>query len=266
MSILDKLISIIHFDVSKLKELHIGNIGSNNKNITVEYHDNRTIICIDPKTVDASEKEKVIQILKIVLDDQGLILEEVAKKLLDGFALEDKSKVSQDTLDYFKGKLPGQDLEIIRVALFIKSEFQMGHSIDQLKEDIRRRYGSRGNNIVNLYTAGYFNTVIKPLYQEMYAQKDFSITLFQARYNVIVTQVTFAVFVNKRINAEGLKSEVVRKIELNKKYGIKKLNIHGIGEDNVKKIQDLLNSIKSQIQWPPQIDSEKGFITVTIFF
>jgi len=266
MNIFDKLKSIVNVDISKLKELHIGVIGNNNTSIKIEYHDNRTILGIDPNTVDSLEKDKVIQILRTVIDAKGLVIEEKSKKLLDDFKSEDKLQTNQDILSYFKGKLPGQDLEILRASLFIQSEFVKGHSIESLKKDVRNRYGTRGNNIVNLYSAGYFGTVIKPLLEEMSARKDFSITIFFARYEVIVTQVTFAVFVNRRISSTELRNEVMAKIALNKKYGIKKLNLHGIGIDNVNKIQELLTSIRQEIQWPPQIDSEKGFITVTINF
>lgn len=223
---------------------------------------NINIISLTP-TQDKQLQEAV---LEAVQKEDHLLLETQAKELLDSFSVIDKEAKNQKEISFYRGKLPSEDIEILRAAIFIKELSANGKSVRQVKEDVRLRYGQRGNNIVNLYTAGYFHTIIRPLYEEMTKQADFSHEKFLKRYNTIVMQYTFAVFVNARMTKEELKKEVEEKIVLNKKYGISRLNIHGIGNDNVAKIQELLNELKKSIHWPPDIDSERGFITVKIAF
>ena len=56
------------------------------------------------------------------------------------------------------------------------------------------------------------------------------------------------------------------KITVRKRYGISYLNIHGIGENNVGKIERVLITFKDRFTHTPDIESGRGFITVTLYF
>jgi len=261
-----KNIDLKAIDISSLK--HINILFSGNKHITYQVHDNRKFITIHiPESTDTN-KLKVLQqaIKKEVLDQGSILLEEKAEHILIDFLQIDSQKENKNFLEFFKGKIPSADLEILRASIYVDSVYRRGQSVSELKLDIIKKYGERGKNIVNLYTAGYFETIIKPLYQEMIMLPDFSPEKFIERYNTIVMQFPFAVFVNNKMTQQELLQEVEKKIEINKKYGIKQLNIHGIGEDNITKIQELLLTLRKKISWPPVIDSDRKFITVQIHF
>jgi|SRR3990167_9894247 len=245
------------------EKLHI-KIASDNKSKKIEYHDNRQVIILgnlNKKELDGTKN----YLKKLVFEKKIPILEEETKKLFEDIAVEDRNPKNQEILEYFQGKLPTSDLEILRAALIIKSKYKKGEPVSHLKEDIVLQYGIRGRNIANLCTADYFETLIKPLYEETIKNK-LPFVKFAARYEIIVMQYPFAVFVSSRMTYPKLKSELQRKIIINKTYGITKINIHGIGKNNVKKIYKLLDELRSKFSQSPEIDSGKNFITATIYF
>lgn len=103
--------------------------------------------------------------------------------------------------------------------------------------DIIARFGERGKNICNLYTAGYFDSQIKPLYEEVGTS---DLLQFNQIYEQIVTESPYAVFIHAEMSVKNVGETVKQKMEISKKYGIKYLNIHGIGKDNVDKITILI--------------------------
>ncbi|MCX6704774.1 MAG: hypothetical protein NT162_00335, partial [Candidatus Woesebacteria bacterium] len=76
----------------------------------------------------------------------------------------------------------------------------------------------------------------------------------------------FAIFVNRSMSINELKSTIETKIKINKKYGIKSLNIHAIGTDNIQKIKTALVDLKGLLSEEPEIDSGRNYIIVTIWF
>lgn len=276
MDILKKLDSIFHVDLSKLKEINFDKIRLLNKNL----NDNNIVLFskVD-KSVNINiglATPKQLEELKLVIKDlvnqeDYLAIDSNSEKLLTNFSEIDSREENKQIIEFFTNKIPALDLEALRASLFIKSIYDgdADHSqISVLKGDITQRYGVRGNNISNLCTAGYFTTIIKPLYLELSKRDGFTLDQFTARYDVIITQYPFAVFVGRHNSTEDLKAEILEKIARNKKYGIRKLNVHAIGSDNIDRIQDVLGDqeVKKCLTERPDIDSGKGFMIVTIFF
>lgn len=265
MSLLDKLSSIFHFDFSRLKTVHI-HIFSDNKVEKTIIQDNRAIN-INVGSVDPQSLQKFQQaIRKAVNQEKKLLLESGAKKTLDEFQKVDSLEKNRKLLEYFKGKISPTDISMLRASFFLREVHEKGQPVGQLKLDIINRYGYRGANISNLCTERYFESLIQPLYEQMAVQKDFTLEKFQTAFEVIVTQFPFAVFISSRMTQNEVKTEVINKMEINKKYGIRKMNIHGIGASNVKKILLLLEELSSQFTTPPEIHSGGGHIAVTIWF
>lgn len=261
MSLLDKLSTIVKFDLRRLKNIHLFS-----DNQTKTYIDKRTIH-INISQLGASDNAQVQKIVRDLVEKENtLLIEDEAKKRIEDISSVEKKGDNNEVLKYFKGKVPPTDVEILRAALYIKSVYERGESVRELKWDVIQKYGERGKNIVNLCSAGYFISIIKPLYEEMSRQDGFTQDAFHSTYEKIVTQYTFAVFVNAMMTPTKLKEEVVNKIEINKKYGIKHLNIHGIGSENVSKILELLNELRNTFTQNPEIESGRGFINVKIWF
>lgn len=262
MTFLDKLSSLIKIDASKLRKFNI--LSNNTLKDFVSIHN--TTVNLNISGAIRKEKELVDGFLRETLKENNLIIENKAKALLDDFNKIDKSDRSRSIIDYFRGKILPSDLDILRASIYVKEVFDRGESVRDLKFDLVSKYGQRGNNISNLYSAGYFDSLIKPIYEEMYKLPEFSGFKFLERFEVIVTQYTFAVFVSATRDKKDIKKEILDKIKLNKKYGIHKLNIHGIGIYNVQRIREILSEIDSVLFSIPELSSGVFYINATITF
>lgn len=258
MSFLDKLSSLINISAPRLKALKI--LSENKIQVTVNKNDNRQI------NVNSGQLKKLIR--DAVRKEGHLLLEETAQSTLQDFSNVTQKTIFKNTLEFFRGRIPPNDLEILRASLYIKDVHERGGSVRDLKWDIIQKYGVRGKNIANLCTAGYFESIIKPLYEEMSKQSDFILDNFLSTYNKIIDHYTFAVFVSNRMTKDDIKKEIIGKIEDNKKYGVKNMNIHGLGQSNVNKIFEVLNdtNIKKFFTQAPEIVSKNDYIIVKIWF
>ncbi len=266
MSLLDKLKGIFKITIApNLKEISI-KIGSDNKLVSQKANE----VVINPSLASPVEKKKLSKLLEdFVKIEEGIVIEEKSSKMFDDFSKSDKKTDNRKLLEFFKGKIPPSDYEALRASLYLKDLHEARTNRDliaSVKKDIIDKYGERGGNIANLCTAGYFQSTIKPLYEEMYKEKSFSLDKFKARYDVIVTQTPIAVFVNRKHTSDSLKNEMVKKIEINRKYGIKRLNIHAIGESNISKVKEVLRGIEQEFSQDPDIESGSGYFMVTIWF
>lgn len=270
MDILSKLHSLIKFDFSGLKKLQ-GKIStsiqilSNNK--SEKIINNGPNITININGLNKDEILGVGQILReAVNQDKTPILQTETQKLLEDFAQVDGESTSQDLISYFKGKIPSSDIEALRQSIYIKVVHNRGDDIQKLKWDITSRYGNRGKNICNLYSAGYFTSQIRPLYEEMISQPNFSPDDFNTAYDRIVSESPYAVFINREMTNDSAEKEVRDRINTAKKYGIRYLNIHGISEENVDKIVYILERLKSDFPLPQEIKRQGNVIVVKIQF
>lgn len=270
MDLLDKLSKIISIDFSKLKKLvnHI-HILSDNQHEKVTVNDNKKVvnITINIGKLESKNIPQLQSVLKgLVTKNDALLIEDGANKTLKDFKGVDSQAENRQFLEYFKGKIPARDIEILRASLYLKSVYERGGNVSQLKQDIMNRYGDRGKNISNLCSAGYFTSQIKPLYAEMYSQPNFSAEEFLKIYEIIITESPYAVFINARMSEIDVKKEVLNRMEIGRKYGIKYLNIHGIGKDNADRITNLLKELTPKLAKPPEITRGERFIVVKIWF
>src|SRR6266404_7211274 len=232
------------------------------------YNDNRNIT-VNINLAQLKEKERIKwqEIIKVSIENEDkLLLEDSATKLLESFEQEEKKSEYAEITDFFKHKIPSSDLEILRASLYIKSLYDKGEPVRDLKSGLMYKYGERGRNISNLCSAGYFTSYIKPLYLEMESQENFSNQDFIKVYNIIIKHSAFAIFVNSQMSLDELNNQIAQSMEFNKSYGISHLNIHGIGSMNIFKIQEALVKIKDNLSSPPEIESTSKYITVTIYF
>lgn len=268
MDILSNLQSIFKVDLSGLKKLQskvqiIFQAFSNNQKITI----NGPVIIINPNALDKNQTIKVQEIIRNAVDkDRIPLLQDDTQKLLEDFKHVDSESISQNLIVYFKGKIPATDIEALRQSVYVKVVSDRGENIQKLKWDITARYGNRGKNICNLYSAGYFISQIKPMYDEMLSQPDFSPSDFNIAYDRIVNESPYAVFINREMSNQVAEQEVRNRINIAKNYGIRYLNIHGIGEENVDKIIFILEKLKPDLSLPEEIKKQGNVIVVKIQF
>lgn len=142
-------------------------------------------------------------------------------------------------LNFFKPPILAQlDWEALRDSLFLRNEFKHHHPINSLKQDIILRYGERGNTISNLCTAGYFEETMIPLYNSDPKE-------FWTYYDLALNKGITALFVNHSMTIDKVGDEIKRRLESGKLYGLKYIHIHGIGDENIKKIKTCIEKYKS---------------------
>jgi len=271
MSLLDGLIKI--FPGLK-KARAVFKSFSDNKTIVINNNNTnnikaKNVVNINLKEYSPEQIESLSKLIKKTFNDdreEVLLIDEKSEEIVTSFG--QKEHQNKDTLEFFRDKLPKEDLIILRAALFIKALHEENKPVGHLKYSLVGRYGQRAGNITNLCTAGYYESLIKPLYEELSQSDTFTHQSFLDKYEVIVAQYPFAVFVNHMMSVQDVKNTILSKIELNKKYGVKFLTIHGIGFENLEKIKEVLNDneLLKELAQSPEIESGQNFITVRILF
>lgn len=246
MSWFDKLKNLFDIDI-EIKDLVNIHINKNDYSKKYEYHGETKVLSINLEKLSPSEKEDFKPILKELVEDDKILLEEKSEKLIEDFKSKEKSGDTQSLLKYFEDKIPADDHNVLRAALYLRKHFHEDRTgVYEFKTDIMRKYGKRGGNICNLCTAGYFETMLKPLYQEMAKDPDFSEEKFLRIYEIIIQESAFAVFVHFGMSSDEVKMGIEEKIKTNLNYGQNFVNIHGIGSDNVEKIRNAITEIESK--------------------
>lgn len=238
-------ITLHFFSDSKKEEPHTYNSDTNTLNV-------------NSSKLVKEEFEKFSKEVTGAIDAEFTVIEDETTSRVHEIIEEEESAESQNILKFLSGKISGKDLQIVRAALYIRRRASKHETIDHLKLDLIKRYGQRGNNVSNLCSAGYFEEYVIPLYkilEDHFQNNDAALIEFQKIFDRLVDELPFTIFVS--IKTRNLKEEIVKKLEVSKKYGLKFLNIHGIGQANVSKIQEVLSQIE-------QMESIKKIVKNTV--
>ena len=228
------------------------------KNEKCEIDSTKNVITLNLNKLSYKEKTTLEKIFKDYFnEDVFYFVEESNLNLLERL-YSYKNKEDIKILDTLKSILSSSDWNALRDSLFLRNEFiNQNGNLRPLKLDIINRYGERGNVISNLCTAGYFEQVMIPLCKK-------SITDFWHYYGIAVDKGIVALFVNNKMSIAKIRGEITHKLTSAKKYGLEVMHIHGIGQKNIKKIQDFLDqeSIGSDFEKSGIYHNEKLHIYV----
>lgn len=251
-----------NINFNKLRHLFkTGIIKLFSDNTRNHYQDNRVInINIYPDVLKPLEREKLIDEIKYAINEGNqTLLRENAQKRIEDFRKEEQEKDSIQITNFFRGKVPEKDLTIIRGALYIRQCFKRGENIGDLKLDVMLKHGERGKNIVNLCTAGYFEEYIIPFYDVVLKQKgneEEALKAFHCYFDRVANELPFTIFVRQDRTPEYVIEEVKRKVE----YGTKFVNIHGIGEHNVKTVYEAIAQLGELPNFESSVEQESKII------
>ena len=235
----------------------------------VEYSDQSKQITFNPKQFSPKEKELFKSAIDSALDENYTLLEDQSNALIEDFRIKDGSSDSRKTLEFLRDKIPAEDFPIWRAALYLAACVAEGEKVADLKADIITRYGTRGRNIANLCSAGYLEDWLIPAYKvfkENSENESSAIDKFQILYRIIVEEVSFSVFVSYWMKSEEIKKLIQNKMETNLNYGVKFVNIHGIGKRNVKIIRAIIEEIEGSQKITKSIKEENKIIFVRLGF
>lgn len=185
--------------------------------------------------VAANHHEDLVRLLKEqAFEKDAIFIQDDSRKILTSVDEFERSAAVREVIDFFSDKIPNRDIMILRSGLYIKHLRSIGDPTGQrIKADIVARYGHYGKNIVNLTTAGYFESYIRPLHEQMSKQEGFTNDDFLKEYRLIVSDLPFAVFVNAGMTPEVVVSEVREKADAQLKYDVAEdvISIHGYGSN-----------------------------------
>ena len=252
-------------------------IASNNKFSLVNYEDKRTQIIIDLgenkkginlSALDSKTDKAIGEIIYgagkgtfIVNDEQATLINEVNESI--------KKKSNDDIIQFFSGKIPADDLVILISSLYIRDKFEQDKSDEVciLRKQLAESYGKKAFVISNLCTASYFEDFLIPLYNEMAKQKDFTIEQFKKSYKKLIDDFPVAIFINTHMTKKGVEEKIRGKIKENKMFSIPYLNIHGIGQENIKNIQQVIIKLKEGVDCTSKkIEQDESIIKVHLRF
>lgn len=92
--------------------------------------------------------------------------------------------------------------------------------------------------------------MIKPLYEEFSQHGFFDRKNFLYKYNIIINEEAFAVFVSGDMDSAEVKNAIKIKMSRNLKYGRRDVTIHGIGRSNTEKIREAITAIEREGEYP----------------
>lgn len=239
-SFLKKLKSLISVEFnSPLVAININKNSNNNVKVAegLYYDKDKKILDIDLNRLPEEKKKVAKEVIKDYIEEGNKLLELKTNNCLESLYKYNKKNPNKAILDFFKPIIPSNDYEALESALFLREKFHKREDVNKLKQDIRTRFGDRGNNISNLCTAGYFEELLMPLYNSSKEE-------FKRVYEDIVKSSMLALFVHSQMEDKEIPNKITEKLNISKKYGIKWIHIHGIGKSNVKKIKRCIEEKK----------------------
>ncbi len=241
MGWLDKLKSLINIEfhqplisVNIVKDSH-NEGGSRNHEVSSEG-----VLSLNIDRLTPEQRAGLRSVLGSYADEGNLLLgEKPAEVFTDIKQIEELEAVKngRKLLLFFEGIIPKRDLEVLEAAVILRAQYLAGKDIKQHKYDLRNRFGARGSNIVNLFTAGYFEEYLQPLYNS-------SPERFEELYGLMVDKAAVVLFVHGQMTVPQIREEIEGRIRLARRYGHSFIHVHGRGQRNIKAIQKTLSDLK----------------------
>jgi|GEM_PF-1806821 len=265
-----KLTKLVDLKDVVLKILHVEGDGNALVKVDNSRVDKSINVVINVGSKEAADPvllaQRVGELVQLQVQElERPVLEVEASKTVA--ELESPSEY-QEQIDFFQGKIPSSDMLILRAAYYLRTVHEGGKSVTGLKRGITARYGTRGSSIANLCSGGYFETYLRPLYENLAEKPNFTDSMFLDNYEIIINNAPFAYFVNANQNLDELINNLVEKIVFSKRYGQHKLAIHAIGRDNIDKVNRALedDTIKDLISDDTDTNKKGTVMTVTIHY
>jgi hypothetical protein len=268
MSFLERLKDIIGIDIHHLVNVNVTIINNKDSKDKTLFSEDKKTLKINLAALESREWEELKPALKQSLEEEcTTFLETGAEQRVEDIRQKLELKTTKDVLGFYEGKIPSIHYKALEASLYLREAFRSGENIDEMKKDIIHKFGLRGRNICNLCSTGYFEGYLTDLYNEMRKQTGFANWRFVAAFEKIVDEVPFTVFVSQFQGKEQIKSEIDSKLTKFHSYGIGYLAVHGIGADNVRKIQEIIKEItEKRTDIKTEMSIESGNIKVEIMF
>ena len=267
MGLIDKL-KAIGISLPKLKSLvHLNISVKIDKSVDNSVHIDGETVTLNPAHLNGKQRRALQEIIrKSALDDAGAIIAadalgevEEVKKLLPAM---------EPTVEYFRALIPPEDIPLLRACLVLRAKHANGLCIEKEKAEIIQAYGLRGGHLANLCSAGYLESWFQPYFEQLLKDNGGNAALakekFVENYRNILNDLPWTLFVSRGQKAK-LAELIIEKMGRNQGNGIYYLNVHGIGQDNVKRIVAAIPDINGKIgAVPVQMDRDVSGMRISV--
>lgn len=244
-------------------------INSDNKTQEINFH----VHVLENGKVSEAELANISQQLRPQFKQVSQFLFETPKAQANITRIKEYSidnDIDQYSKNFVRENIPERDKATWFTSLILRDAFRKGKmdEVQRIKDQVRDTQGERGNNITNLCSANYLETLIIPLYKLLVEDRGDK-SKFLEIYETIVVDFPFAVFVASNTTLEEVKAEIIEKIHTVRMYGWYRVSVHGIGSENVKRIQKLALEIQNENDDVAGVDinshqSSGTIVTVTL--
>jgi len=266
MKLLEKLKSI-GINLPKLRDIKFFHISVNIDN-SVHVDLKNSAVTIDPKRLSGKQRRALQHFLREeALPEYGAILHE--KNLGTIETVRSELPGIHREMAALQSVIPPADVPLLQSCLYLRHRFQKNQPVEDLKAQIVHAYGPRGRNFANLCSADYLERWFKPVLDELnVAHPNDPATVkdkFLEFYNRILSELPWTEFVCVSTRQGKAAASIVAKINRNVQTGVRFLNVHGLGDANVKKIMAMLPEIEAATKAVPvKIEQDKARIFVRL--
>lgn len=213
-------------------------IRSKQSTITIDNSTTNNIQFVLPSSLGELSSEDLADLqndfLQAFQNREIQFLKDSAANHLDGYKAFEKTGTAKEMIDYFTDKIPPEDLFLLRTGLYIKYLVEQNNydRAMQIKENTIKDRHSR--NVINLATAGYFETYIKPIFENN------DLEIANKEYREVVQFLPEIVFVNNSMRVEDIILEVEEKIIEKEHYriSVRDIMVNGIGRQCAQSISE----------------------------
>lgn len=179
----------------------------------------------------------------------------------------EKDSGQTELIEYFKDKINSFDLQCLRTGLYVSSLLATGQK--KKAAGIRERAASRSRrarNIINMASAGYFGTYIRPIFENSPLEKA------SAEYEEAVKYMPEMIFVNSGMTDGHVVNAIEEKIRKKEKYHlqVKKIIVNGLGScvETIQKVEAILSKSHPEYEAGLEIKTSgnirQGKLTITL--
>ena len=246
MKILE-ILKNIGIQVPKLKEI-TGIKFSSLIHIDRSIHVEGSTVVIDANKFKGKQKRALKQIMPDLLNESGAILDESSAPTVE--AVVKSLPAIQNAAKGLAQIIPPADVPLLNACLFLRLKFDRGEAVEALKAQIMRIYGTRGCNFANLCSAGYLESTFVPAHDELMRaypnNPETAKAKYLAFYKTVLNELPVTEFVSGRASVDKATAHIVEKMKRNAVNGVRYLNIHALGEKNIKTVTSILPAIQEQ--------------------
>lgn len=230
---------------------HIDNSTTNNYNFTFNITD---------KDID-EETKKILQ--ESFHSGKIQFLYKNSEQEISGYNAFAQNSPIEELTSFFSRKISPEDILLLRTGLYVQHLNNIGDVDQAIRIRDHASKDRRSRNIINLASAGYFESYIKPIFENNEPE------IATIEYNDIVRYMPETIFINNKMAPEDIALEVDDKIQEKEQYhiAVSKIMINGIGQQCIQSIEEaiiILNKKYPHFSISKEIKRTNDFIYIKV--